>query len=141
DLPEISIRSVSPGYFDTVRLVLRNGRAFGSGDGTNAPAVAVINEESAKLIFPERDPIGQSISFWGTERRIIGVVANEKFHGLTAPAPMAVYTPIAQTPSVSGAEALLVRTGGDADMPGATLRAAILDIDPELAVFGVEPLG
>jgi putative ABC transport system permease protein len=140
-LPEISIRSVSPGYFDTVRLALRNGRAFDSGDETNAPAVAVINEEAAKLIFPERDPLGQSISFWGTERRIIGVVANEKFHGLTAPAPMAVYTPIAQTPSVSGAEALLVRTGGDADMPGASLRAAILEIDPELAVFGIEPLG
>src|SRR5690606_13003187 len=133
DLPEIAVRSVSPGYFDTVRLVLRNGRAFGSGDRTDAPAVAVINEESAKLIFPERDPIGQSISFWGTERRIIGVVANEKVHGLTAPAPMAVYTPIAQTPSISGAEALLVRTGGNVEVPGSLLRAAILEIDPQLA--------
>ena len=141
DLPEISIRSVSAGYFDTVRLAVQKGRVIGSGDGTDAPAVAVINQAAAQLIFPDRDPLGQSISFWGTERRIIGVVTDEKFHGLTAPAPMAVYTPIAQTPSISGAETLLVRADGDADVPGASLRAAILEIDPQLAVFGVEPLG
>lgn len=140
-LPEISIRSVSPGYFGTVRLALRSGRVFDSGDATNAPAVAVINEAAAQLAFPDRDPIGQSISFWGTERRITGVVANEKFHGLTAPAPMAVYTPIAQTPSVSGAEALLVRANGNPDALAPLLRSAILEIDPQLAVFGVEPLG
>jgi predicted permease len=141
DLPEISIRSVSPAYFDTVRLAVQKGRVFGGGDGTHAPAVAVINHAAAQLIFPDRNPLGQSISFWGTERRIVGVVANEKFHGLTAPAPMAVYTPIAQTPSVSGTEALLVRAGGDGDLSGDSLRMAILEIDPQLAVFGVEPLG
>jgi predicted permease len=142
ELPEISIRSVSPGYFDTVRLAVQKGRVFGTGDGTYEPAVAVINQAAAQLIFPDRDPLGQRISFWGTERRIIGIVANEKFHGLTAPAPMAVYTPIAQTPSVSGAESLLVRAGGgDIDVPGTSLTAAILEIDPQLAVFGVEPLG
>jgi predicted permease len=140
-LPEISIRSVSAGYFDTVRLALRSGRVFDGGDGTEAPAVAVINEAAAQLAFPGRDPLGQRIAFWGTERRIIGVVANEKFHGLTAPAPMAVYTPIAQTPSVSGAEALLARTGGFDGTLAASLRAAILETDPQLAVFGVEPLG
>jgi len=140
-LPEISIRSVSPGYFKTVSLALRSGRLFDDRDATDAPAVAVINEAAAHLAFPDRDPIGQSISFWGTERRITGVVANEKFHGLTAPAPMAVYTPIAQTPSVSGAEALLVRASGNTDALAASLRSAIIGIDSQLAVFGIEPLG
>jgi predicted permease len=140
-LPEISIRSVSPGYFETVRLALRSGRLFDDRDSTDAPAVAVINDAAAQLAFPDRNPIGRFISFWGTERLITGVVANEKFHGLTAPAPMAVYTPIAQTPSVSGAEALLVRAGGNMDTLAASLRSAILEIDSELAVFGIEPLG
>ncbi|HWM27517.1 MAG TPA: FtsX-like permease family protein, partial [Woeseiaceae bacterium] len=139
-LPEISIRSVSPGYFETVRLELRAGRAFDRGDGTEAAAVALVNETAAKLAFPDRDPIGQRISFWGTERRIVGVVADEKFHGLTAPAPMAVYTPIAQTPSVGGGESLLVRGAGSTDQLAASVRGAILEIDSQLAVFGVEPL-
>jgi putative ABC transport system permease protein len=140
DMPEISIRSVSPGYFGTVRLEVRNGRTFDSGDGTEAPAVAIVNEAAARLAFPDRDPIGQRIAFWGTERRIIGIVANEKFQGLTAKAPIAVYTPIAQTPSVGGGEALLVRAGGTTETLAASLRAAILEIDSQLAVFGVEPL-
>jgi putative ABC transport system permease protein len=140
DMPEISIRSVSPGYFDTVRLEVRNGRAFDSGDSTEAPAVALVNEAAARLAFPDRDPIGQRIAFWGTERRIVGIVANEKFQGLTAKAPIAVYTPIAQTPSVSGSEALLVRADGRTETLAASLRAAILEIDSQLAVFGIEPL-
>ena len=140
DLPEISIRSVSPDYFSTVRLTVRKGRAFDSTDGTASPAVAMVNEAAAQLAFPDRDPIGQRISFWGTERRIIGIVANEKFQGLTARAPIAVYTPVSQTPSLGGGETLLVRADGSTANLAASMRAAILAADPELAVFGIEPL-
>lgn len=140
-MPEISIRKVSSGYFATVRLALRKGRAFDSGDDSQAPAVTIINEAAAELVFPGRDPIGQRIAFWGTERRIVGVVANEMFQGLTAKAPIAVYAPLAQTPSFGGSEVLLLRTGSDPGALAAPVRAAIRDLDPELAVFGVEPLG
>jgi predicted permease len=139
-MPEISIRSVSPGYFTTVGLALRKGRVFDSGDDSRAPAVAIINEAAAKLAFPDRDPIGQRIAFWNTERRIVGVVANEKFQGLTAKAPIAAYLSLAQLPSLGGSEVLLARTSGRPEALAAPLRAAIQDIDPELAVFGVEPL-
>jgi predicted permease len=139
-MPEISIRSVSPGYFATVRLALQKGRAFDSGDSSQAPAVAIINEAAAELAFPDRDPIGQRIAFWNTERRIVGVVANEKFQGLTAKAPIAVYMSLAQLPSLGGSEVLLVRTSGKLEALAAPVRAAIHDIDQELAVFGVEPL-
>lgn len=140
DMPEISTRSVSPGYFATVRLALRKGRVFDSGDDSRVPAVAIINEAAAELAFPDRDPIGQSIAFWETERRIVGVVANEKFQGLTAKAPIAIYTSLAQLPSLGGSEVLLVRTSGEPEALAAPVRAAIQDIDPELAVFGVESL-
>lgn len=139
-MPEISTRSVSPGYFATVGLALRKGRLFDSGDDSQAPAVAIINEAAAELAFPDRDPIGQSIAFWETERRIVGVVANEKFQGLTAKPPIAIYTSLAQLPSLGGSEVLLVRTNGEPEALAAPVRAAIQDIDPELAVFGVEPL-
>jgi putative ABC transport system permease protein len=140
DFPEISSRRVTPGYFQTVALAITKGRAFGSTDGTSAPAVAMINEVAAERLFPNRDPIGQRIAFWGTERRIVGVVANEKFQGLRADAPMAVYTPLAQTPSMTGGAVLLVRASGDPRSMTASIRAAIGEVDPQLAVFGVEPL-
>ncbi len=140
DLPEISNRFVTPGYFDTVGVGLRQGRTFDAGDDTEAPAVAVINEAAARRLFPDGNSLGQRIAFWGSERRIVGVVANEKFHGLTAEAPIAIYTPLKQTPSLGGGEVLLVQGSGDPETLAAPVRAAIQDIDPELAVFGVEPL-
>lgn len=140
DVGEISLRFVSPGYFDTVRLALLRGRGFEAGDATDAPLVAVINEAAAKRLFPDRDPLGRRIAYWGDERRIVGVVANEKFHGLTVAAPMAAYTPLTQTPPAGRSEVLLVRASGAPDPQAASVRAAILETDPELAVFGVEPL-
>ena len=136
---EISIRRVTPGYFDTVRLDLRRGRVFTDADGTEAPPVAMINEAAARQYFPDRDPLGQRIAFWGDERRIVGVVEDERFHGLTADAPPAVYTPLAQTPS-TGSEVLLLRASGEPAMLTAAVRSAIHALDPELAVFGIEPL-
>lgn len=135
---EISVRFVTPDYFDTVRLAVRRGRAFAETDGTEATPVAIINEAAAKRYFSSQDPLGQRIAFWGSERRIVGVVENEKFQGLTLDAPAALYTPLAQTPSAS--QVLLVRASGDPAMLAAAVRSAIHDLDPQLAVFGVEPL-
>ena len=39
----------------------------------------------------------------------MGVVADEKFHGLAEASPIAAYTPLSQTPSANGAGVLLVR--------------------------------
>ena len=138
--PEISNRRVTRGYFDTVGLTLHRGRLFRDGDTTHAPLVALINEAAVGRFFPDRDPIGAQIRFWGGSRTIVGVVADEKFHGLAQPSAIAVYTPLSQTPSANGAGVLLLRTEGDPSAIAAAARAAIREIDPGLAVFGVEPL-
>jgi predicted lysophospholipase L1 biosynthesis ABC-type transport system permease subunit len=102
--------------------------------------VALLNEAAVKRFFGGRDPLGAGIRFWGTARTVVGVVADEKFHGLTEASPIAVYTPLAQTPSATGAGVLLVRTAGDPRAVAAEIRSAIHDVDPGLAIFGVEPL-
>ena len=106
--PEISIRRVSPSYFETVGLHLLNGRSFRDSDTTAAPPVAVINAAAARQFFPGREPLGAHISFWGASRLIVGVVADERFHGVAEAGPIAAYTPIAQTPSANGAGVLLL---------------------------------
>jgi putative ABC transport system permease protein len=138
--PEISVRRVTRGYFDTVGLALRRGRLFRDGDTTRGPLVAVINEAAVRRFFADRDPIGAQIRFWGGSRTIVGVVADEKFQGLAQPSPIAVYTPLTQTPSANGAGVLLLRTDGDPSALAASAQAAIRDVDSGLAVFGVEPL-
>ncbi len=138
--PEISVRRVTPGYFRTVGLALTRGRLLGDGDATAAHAVLVINEAAARQFFAGREALGAQISFWGTARTIVGIVANERFHGLADPPPIAAYAPLAQAPSVGGAGVLLVRTRQDPSGLQTAIAATIRELDPGLAVFGLEPL-
>ena len=73
-----------PGYFETMRLPLRRGRAITDADDARAPGVVVINERAASEYWPGQDPIGQRIAF-DSERQnpptwltVIGVVKNAK---------------------------------------------------------------
>ena len=136
--PEISMRRVTPSYFPTMGLQILRGRALRDADATTSAPVALINEAAADRFFPGRDPIGAQIRFWGSSRTIVGVVTNERFHGLTEAAPIAAYTPLSQTPSATGA--LLLRTAMDPATLAASAERVIHDIDPGLAVFAVEPL-
>jgi len=138
--PEISIRRVSPSYFSTVGLPLVRGRVFRDSDNTTGAPVTLINAAAARRFFPDREPVGARMSFWGATRTIVGIVADEKFHGLTEAPPIAAYTPLAQTPSANGAGVLLVRTSGDPSKLGTAVIAAVHDVDRGLAVFGVEPM-
>jgi predicted permease len=138
--PEISVRRVSPGYFTTLGLPLVRGRLLAEADGTKAPPVLVVNEAAARRFFLGRDPLGQQIAFWGARRTVVGVVGNERFQGLMAQSPPAVYAPLAQAPSVNGSEVLLVRGDGSPSLVVSGARSAIRAVDPELAVFGAEPL-
>jgi putative ABC transport system permease protein len=136
--PEISVRRVTPTYFRTIGLAIERGRPLSDTDTTAGPPVAVVNRAAARRFFADRNPIDAEIRFWGAARTIVGVAADEKFHGLPAPPPLAVYLPIAQAPSATGV--VLVRTAGDPRSLGPALQKAIREVDPGLAVFGVEPL-
>ena len=104
--PEISVRRVTAGYFRTVGLALGSGRLLAEADTTDATPVCVVNEAAAGRFFPGRNPIGAEIRIFGAARRIVGVVADEKFHGLSEASPLAVFgvEPLATTVSRSVAE-------------------------------------
>lgn len=139
DLPEMSMRHVSPAYFRTLGVKLIRGRLLDDRDDSTAATVVVINEAAANRVFEGRDAIGQQIAFWGVRWTIVGVVGDEKFRGLAETTPIAAYTPIAQAPPRGGA-VLLVRTAGDPASLAGTVRGALRGIDPALAIFGMEPL-
>jgi predicted permease len=139
--PEISVRRVTPGYFETVGLAVTSGRALDATDTTAGAPVLLINDAAAARFFPDRSPIGHAIGLWGANRRIVGTVADERFQGLTGDRPLAVYLPLGQAPSTNGQAVLLVRTErSDPAALGPSLARAVRDVDPQLAVFGIETL-
>jgi putative ABC transport system permease protein len=134
--PELTVRHVTAGYFRTLRVPLVRGRLLTEDDSQEAPAVIVINETTANRFFPNQDPLGQKIVFWGMPRTIVGVAGDERFHGVARPAPVAAYVPLTRMNSLS----LIVRTTADPASVAPALRSAIRRIEPDLAVYGVEPL-
>jgi putative ABC transport system permease protein len=137
DWPEISVRRVSGDYPRVVGLALLSGRHLRDSDTTQTTPVVAINETARRMFFAKQDPIGQQIAFWGTRRTVVGVVANEKIHGFEKATPPAAYVPFNQAPFGG---TLLVRVDGDPAAAAASIRAVFRDLDPALAVFGVEPL-
>jgi putative ABC transport system permease protein len=138
--PELTIRRVTPGYFPTVALPLRRGRLLGQGDDTGGAPVMLINEAAAARFFGDRDPLGAAIRLYGIAWTIVGVVGDEKTHGLSEAPPLSTYLPLAQAPSFDGSGVLMVRSARDPLASAAALRDIIRERDPALAVFGIEPL-
>ncbi|MCC7417415.1 MAG: ABC transporter permease [Acidobacteria bacterium] len=137
--PEIRTRALTPGYLETLAVPLLEGRNVNAGDDADAAPVVLINQAAAGRYFPDGTAVGRQIRFWGITRRIVGVIGNEKFRGVDAPTDPAVYAPMAQSPSQQ--LTLLLRTAS-ADPTSAVggVRQAVRGIDPQIALYGVEPL-
>jgi putative ABC transport system permease protein len=54
-------RSISPDYFDTMRIPLLRGRTFTDADVRTAPLVMVVSQSTAQKFFGDADPIGKTL--------------------------------------------------------------------------------
>jgi putative ABC transport system permease protein len=138
DYPEIRTRSVTPGYLETVDVPLLAGRDLRDGDDATSAPVILINQAAAERYFPGADPLGHEVRFWGANRRVVGVIGDERFAGIANAAEPAVYAPLAQTPR--GNVTVLVRGEGDLIALAPGLRERLRSLDPEVALTGIEPL-
>jgi putative ABC transport system permease protein len=86
-------------------MPLVRGRDFNEHDTKSSTPVTIINEQTAKDVFPGEDPIGQFIENYGPKNeklQVVGVVGNVRHLALeTAPRPE-LYQPLGQAmwPSV-----------------------------------------
>jgi putative ABC transport system permease protein len=136
---------VSPGYFQTMRIPLLQGREFTSADDDRAPRTVIVNESFAGQYFPGENPIGKRIriGLQTTEaevpwREIVGVVSDIKQQSLTeAPGP-AIYIPHAH--GLITSPHIVVRTASGLDAVPEMVRRVIMSADPELALFDIRTL-
>jgi putative ABC transport system permease protein len=63
--PNADYRAVSPAYFDTLRIPVRQGRVFSEDDRDGGAMVVVVNEAMARRFWPHEDPVGRRIH-WAT---------------------------------------------------------------------------
>lgn len=143
EAPAADNYSVSPDYFQVMRIPLQRGRVFTEQDGAAAPKVAVISEACARQEFPNQDPLGKQIQLGGRDDRkpwmtIVGVVGDVRQYGLESAPNIAAYIPQAQ--NMSFLFSLVARTSADPHSMERPARAAFLAVDRTQPVFKVQPL-
>jgi len=94
----VSLRLVTPGYFDTMRIPLHRGRDVAAGDTMQGPLVAVVSDSFARRHWPDQDPIGRQFFVAFFERTVIGVAGDVRVRGLERDSEPQVYLPSRQVP-------------------------------------------
>jgi len=91
----IGYRFVTPDYFSALGIRIVSGRAFRAEDFSANTNPVVLSEALANRLLPGIDPVGKSFFFANrkTWRTIVGVAADVKNDGLTAPADPEFYLP------------------------------------------------
>jgi predicted permease len=143
-----TFRIIGADYFKALGLAMRKGREFTQAEEQNAgsPRVAIIDEVLAARLFPNEDPIGQTIRFVGspsdpnTDREpmlVVGVSPTMKEELMDKGLDPHVYVPSGR--NWRGGMNLHVRTANGDDRAMAamldTMRRVFREVDPRLPVL------
>lgn len=126
----------APGYFEMMGIPLVRGRVFDENDGPNTPDVAVISQKLARRVWPNQDPLGQTIEFGNMDGdlrplTIVGIVKDVRDYGPDAPTQPTVYVDLFQRPRASMTITML----SDADIGPVTAaaRSIVEGMNPDIA--------
>ena len=134
------LRVVAGDFFRTAGIPVKRGRGFEGGDRADAPPVVIVNESLARLLWPDRDPVGTRISFVGASGpwvEIVGVVGDTRTNAADAAPGPAMYMPFSQKDwRWMTWMTLIIRTDGTSDQAalGASLREAVWQLDSQLPI-------
>jgi predicted permease len=130
---------ITPSYFRTMGMRLMRGREFTGMDTRTSQPVAIVSEGLANTYWPGEDPVGKRLRIDDQQwRSIVGIVPDVRHDGLERPSRPTIYIPLAQYPRDQ--LTLLVRTDSDpASFVGAT-RRAVMDVDKNQPLFGIQTM-
>ncbi len=159
-LPQAVPVTVGPGYFEAMGIPLLSGRAFADSDLKNTRPVAILNEESARRYFGNKNPIGEHIRIGDPKSpdtakspwlEVVGVVGSTKsvrYNQIAWKTRPEMYTDYHQQQIHQSAGnwdytrmAFIVRTRPGVSLSIATIRQAVWSVDPDLPVGEIRSLG
>jgi putative ABC transport system permease protein len=130
-------RWVQPGYFETMRIPILAGRDIAPADGPNAQRIVVLSARTARTVFPDRNPIGRtvSIAFTGDEPFVVvGIVGDARVNRLTIEPDAAFYLSSAQLGATQ--MQLVVRGSADPLALVAPIREVLRRLDAGVVLAG-----
>jgi predicted permease len=151
-LPEASIATIEPRYFDVLKAPILAGRAFNPSDhaSAGAPPVVIVDQAFVDQVLHGRNAIGQRVrissnQYWSAAANesgapwseIVGVVKNMGMDNIASwGTPAGLYVP-AGTES-GRLDQMIVHVRGDPLSIAPRLRALATSVDPALRLYDVQ---
>ena len=136
--PFVDIEAISPQWFQTMRVPMREGREFTETDDAQAPKVVIANESFAHRFWPNQNPIGKHliVGRWTDPAEVVGVAADVKNYGLEQDPRPQLYLSFPQIPWTN--MNLLVRTAVPPEGLISAVRAQIAAVDSDQPVTHIQ---
>ena len=137
------VQAITPGYFDAMQIPSRGGRSFTDADRAGTTPVAIVNEELARQLWPERNPVGEFLRLGPLNESaplvtVVGVVGNIRRSPMHDAATGRVYLPFAQYPNFT--MQVIVRGRQGTDTLPLALSQSLRPVDATLFAEGVRTL-
>jgi len=141
--PVAMSESVNADYFRTMRIPLREGREFNSGDTGSSLPVCIVSRSMAERLWPGQSALGKQLKFassnsadgWVT---VVGIAADVQHEIYDRSFRSILYRPYHQAPPRSVDFA--IRAGSKPLQLAAAVRSEIRKLDPDLPVENVESM-
>ena len=136
---------VSPGYFSTLEIPIKQGRGLSPADTETSERVIVINNAMARRYWPNEDPVGKRLMIGESSkdtswRTIVGVVSDNRHASLSeAPVPTAFITYHQDFESWPRMGFVIKAKTGAAGL-ASVVRKELASIDPAQPLYAVEPM-
>jgi putative ABC transport system permease protein len=145
----MEIRVITPSYFETMGIPIRQGRPFAVTDDSGGAPVIIVSEGVVRRWWEEGNPLGDRVViglFRGrvvpegrtadSPREIVGVVGDAKGLSIQDPPRPTVYIPAAQA-SAAGRSLNWVVRGISSSTFAEELRKVVTDLDPSRRIDGL----
>jgi predicted permease len=130
---------VTPGYFQTMGIHLRQGRDFTWADAPKTEQVIIINQAAARREWPNEDPIGKLARGIGDgDTRVIGVIDDVRESSAEAGSSPEVYVPVTQ--GESGKPEVVIRSKLPIGVLAPSVMRTLRSLNPGQAAVEMRPI-
>jgi predicted permease len=138
DVPRARWLAVSPGFFATYGMRIRQGRDFTTQDRADGMPVAIVTQKFADTHFPRQDAVGRRFRVAGGSdslvyRTVVGVIPTIYTGDTGRPWEEAYFLPFEQTHNPFAS--MIVRTSARPLSMTQPVREAVASLNPDLPIY------
>jgi len=129
---EIHMNTIAPAFFQSMRIPLLEGRDFRWTDTKASGLKLILNGAAAKLLFPDRDAVGQQVFRDKKSYEVIAVVGDIHYASMREAAPPGAYLAMTQDDGHKPSYTVVVRSEGSPAVLAAAARSLAARMSPDI---------